>query len=195
MVKKIKKTKEKHKSDVMGNYSNQGKSKKKQTITTGPFHVALEVDSEIQVGRENDRIIIIIENPKSDKKLKVSIKLLVCLQPESEDSIGNELLVFQNIPEIEIDLGTYVLKPNTCTRIERNIPGEIGFETDERNAIYRIVAKGDFNISKKSLQPIGGLLEISVIVGSIFNPLEPGIEQADPSTFFRYKDFVFLENL
>lgn len=191
----MKKTKTKTKYPVKDTYKHidEDKPKKKNTITTGPFHVALEVDSEIQVGRENDRLIIILENPTSKKKLKASIKLQVCLQPESEDSIGDDLLVFQNIPEIEIDLGTYVLKPHTCTRIERNIPGEIGFETDERNAIYRIVAKGDFNISPKIFQPIGGLLEISVIIGSIFNPIEPGIEQADPSTFFRYKDFVFFE--
>lgn len=170
---------------------------KKVKITTGPFQVPLEVDSEIQVGRENDRLIITLKNPTSDKKLKACIKLGVCLQPEREDSISDiddELLVFQDIPEIEVDLGKYVLKPHTCTRIERNIPGEIGFGTDERNATYRVIAKGHFNISKKGYQPIGGLLEISVICGSIFNPEEPGIEQADPATFFRYKDFVFYDD-
>ena len=162
-------------------------------ITTGPFLVPLEVDSEIQVGRDNDRLIIILENPSSKKKLKASIKLSICLQPESDDSICEDILIFEDMPEIEIDLGTYVLKPHTCTRIERIVPGEVGYGTDERNAIYRVTAKGHFNICKKNCQPMGGLLEMSVIVGSIFNPLEPGLEQADSATFFRYKDLFFIE--
>lgn len=166
----------------------------KVKITTGPFLVPLEVDSEIQVGRENDKLIVIVENPTSIKGLTVSLKLSICLQPESEENITNDKLVFQDIPEIKVDLGKYVINPHTCTRIERNIPGEIGVETDERNAIYRITAKGHFNISKQSYLPIGGLLELSVITGSVFNPEEPGLEQADAATFFSYKDFLLVES-
>ena len=195
MAKKAKKKSYKNTYNGMSGESKKDKSlEKKVKITTGPFLVPLEVDSEIQVGRENDRIIVILKNPSSKKKLKASITLSVCLQPESEDSICDEILIFEDIPEIEINLGTYVVKPHTCTRIERNVPGEVGYGTDERNAIYRVTAKGNFNICRSTCQPIGGLLEMSVIVGSIFNPIEPGLEQADPATFFRYKDFFFIES-
>lgn len=167
----------------------------KVKITTGPFLVPLEVASEIQVGRENDRLIIILKNA-THKKLKASVELGICLQPEIENCniISDETLVFKDIPETEINLGSYELKPHTCTRIERNIPGGIGNGTDERNAIYRVKAKGNFNICRDTCQPICGLLEISVVGGSIFNPGEPGLEQADPVTFFRYNDFVFCKD-
>ncbi|PLR78813.1 hypothetical protein CU633_03195 [Bacillus sp. V3-13] len=163
------------------------------TITTGPFHLPLEADSEIQVGRDNDRLIIILKNP-TDMKLKAFVTLGVCLQPEVQSSSNNQIRVFANIPEREINLGAHVLKPHTCTRIERNIPGAIGTGKDETNAVYRVTAKGDFKVCQNSCQPISGLLEISVVGGSIFNPQEPGLEQADPVTFFRYKDFVFCDD-
>ncbi|PLR85827.1 MULTISPECIES: hypothetical protein [Bacillus] len=163
-------------------------------ITTGPFHLPLEADSEIQVGRDNDRVIITLKNP-TDMKLKACVTLGVCLQPELEKSTTNQTRVFANIPEKEINLGAHVLKPHTCTRIERNIPGAIGTGKDETNAVYRVTAKGDFMVCHNSCQPICGLLEISVVGGSIFNPEEPGLEQADPVTFFRYKDFVYCATI
>ncbi|MCQ6535941.1 hypothetical protein [Bacillus mycoides] len=161
-------------------------------VTTGPFHVPLEVDSELQVGRDNDRLIIILQNP-THKNLEAFIKLGICLQPSLEKYDDKELRVFTNIPEKDISLGTYNLKPYTCTRIERDIPGSIRDGQDERGAIYRVSAQGDFMICKNTCEPTCGLLEISVLVGSIFNPLEVGLEQADAVTFFRYKDFLFCE--
>lgn len=169
------------------------KPKDEVELTTGPFHLALEVDSELQTGRDNDRLIIILKNP-TNKKLSVSVKLGVCLQPEIEDFTNEEIHVFPNIPETEINLGTHKLEPHTCTRIERNIPGAIGNEINETNAVYQVMAKGDFKVCKFTCEPICGLLEISVIAGSILNPDEPGLEQADPSTFFRFKDFVFCDD-
>lgn len=163
----------------------------KVKVTTGPFLIPLEVDSEIQVGRDNDRIIIILTNP-TDKKLEASVKLGVCMQPEINGSFNNQFRVFADIPETEIKLGTHKLKPHTCTRIERNIPESIG--NDETNAVYRVTAIGNFEVCKNTCEPICGLLEISVVGGSIFNPMEPGLEQADPVTFFRYKDFVLCKN-
>lgn len=171
-----------------------GKKNDKVKLTTGPFHIPLEVDSELQEGRDNDRLIIILKNP-TDVKLETSVKLGVCLQPEIEEFNNEQIHVFANIAETETNLGTHVLKPHTCTRIERNIPGAIGNELDETNAVYRVTTKGDFKVCKNTCEPICGLLEISVIAGSILNPDEPGLEQADPSTFFRYKDFVFCEDL
>lgn len=169
------------------------KHKPKNTeITTGPFHVPLEVDSELQVGRDNDRLIIILKNP-THKKLEAFVKLGICLQPETKECINDEIHIFANIPENEISLGTHVLNPHTCTRIERDIPGAIGEGIDERNAVYQVTAKGDFNVCQNTCEPICGLLEISVVGGSIFNPREPGLEQADPVTFFRYKDFLMCE--
>ncbi|MDZ5610554.1 hypothetical protein U2I54_26970 [Bacillus pseudomycoides] len=161
-------------------------------ITTGPFHVPLEVDSELQIGRDNDRLLIILQNP-THKKLEASIKLSVCLQPEMEDYNDCEIRVFENISEKEMNLGTHILKPHTCTRIERNIPVAIREGLDERGAIYRVTAQGDFRICKNTCEPTCGLLEISVVCGSMCNPVELGLEQADPVVFFRYKDFLFCE--
>lgn len=164
-------------------------------ITTGPFLIPLEVDSEIQMGRDNDRLIIILTNPTSDKKLQASITLGVFLQPEVDDCPqephDDHTTVYTDIQETLIDLGTHIVQPHTTTRIERNIPGSIGIgPVDERNAVYRVTAKGDFAICKDSCQPKCGLLEISVVAGSIFNPDEPGLEQADPVTFFQFHNFV-----
>ncbi|PWI62394.1 hypothetical protein DCS65_03180 [Bacillus subtilis] len=155
-------------------------------LTTGPFHLPLEVDSELQTGRDNDRLIVILMNP-TNQPLKATVKLGVCLQPnfrDFKDFNNKKVEVYSNIRETEIELGTFQIKPRTCTRIERNIPGAIGNEVNETNAIYRVSAKGDFRVSKFTCEPVRGLLEISVVAGSILNPVEPGLEQADPSTFF-----------
>ncbi|GAB6464467.1 hypothetical protein bcgnr5384_11490 [Bacillus cereus] len=40
---------------------------------------------------------------------------------------------------------------------------------------------------------ICGLLEMSLIVGSIFTPITIGLEQADSAIFFRFKDFLSYE--
>ncbi|HDR3908618.1 MULTISPECIES: hypothetical protein [Bacillus] len=173
-------------------YSKPHSKKNSVKITTGPFHVPLEVDSELQVGRDNDRLVITLQNP-THKKLEAFIKLTVCSQPEMEEHDDCKVRVFENIPEQEVNLGTYVLKPYSCTRIERNIPGAIQEGVDERGAIYRITAQGDFMICKEKCEPTCGLLEISVVCGSICNPFEFGLEQADPVTFFRYKDFITCE--
>ncbi|MBT2689113.1 hypothetical protein J7I93_13050 [Bacillus sp. ISL-47] len=161
-------------------------------ITTGPFLIPLETDCEYQVGRDNDRIIIILKNPTS-KRLRASVKLGVCLQPQAPMIQQDGLRVFKNIPEKDYNLGTFELKPHTCTRIERDIPEACLLGKDERNAVYRISAKGDFKISDRTGEPVCGLLEISVVGGSIFNPSEPGLEQADSATLFRYKDFTVCE--
>jgi hypothetical protein len=165
------------------------KKNNKEKITTGPFHLPVEIDSELQMGRDNERLIITLLNP-TNKKLQASVKLGVCLQPETKASINNQYHVFADIPETEINLGTHLLEPHTCTRIERNIPGGTGNRSDEINAVYRVTSSGDFKICKNTCEVICGLLEISVVGGSIFNPMEPGLEQGDPVTFFRYKDFV-----
>lgn len=174
--------------------------RKRVTLTTGPFLIPEEVGTDIQIGRNNDRLVIILKNP-TEKELKASVKLGICFQPNGgpmAEQTNNQFHVFSDIHEKDFSLGTHELNPHTCTRIERDIPGG-GFDsfevvTDERNAVYRVTVEGDFKICKKTCQPICGLLEVSVVAGSIFNPLEPGLEQADPSTFFRYKDFVFCED-
>jgi hypothetical protein len=158
-------------------------------ITTGPFLIPDEVGSEMQGGRNVDRIIIILKNP-TKKELVVKVKLGVCLQPKK--SCEGHLNVFKNIHEKEINLGTFKLDPHSCTRIERNIPGDLGLGKDERNAIYRITAKGDFNTSNCK-QVLCGLAEISVIGGSVFNFSEPGLEQADAALFFPFSNFVLCE--
>lgn len=162
----------------------------KVTITTGPFLVPMEVDSELQGGRDNDRVIIILKNP-THKELKVSVKLGVCLEPKT--IARGPLNVYKNIKEKEGDLGTFRLEPHTCTRIERNIPGAIGTGQDEKNSVYRITASGDFNVCPRTKQVLSGLAEISVTGGSVFNFEEPGLEQADATLFFRFKDFVLVD--
>jgi hypothetical protein len=174
---------------------------KKIKLTTGPFLISEEVALDFQTGRNNDRLVITLKNP-TDKQLKASVKLGICFQP-TIDSVQEQNTVqynvFSDIHEKDFYLGTHELNPHTCTRIERDIPGGIldglvnGVVLDERNAVYRVTVEGDFKICKKSCQPICGLLEVSVVAGSIFNPSIPGIEQADAATFFRYKDFVFCE--
>ncbi|WP_264739600.1 hypothetical protein [Cytobacillus firmus] len=98
--------------------------------------------------------------------------------------------MFKNITGTEINLGTHELHPHTCTRIERDIPGGIMIDEGEANAVCSLRAKGDFKLSEHTGEPVCGLLEISVAGGSIFNPEEPGLEQADLALLFRYKDFV-----
>ncbi|MDR6123328.1 hypothetical protein QFZ87_002925 [Bacillus sp. SLBN-46] len=171
----------------------------KVKLTTGPFLIPEEVGTDIQIGRNNDRLIIILKNP-TNKELKASVNLGICRQPNGYPMSApnpNQFQVFSDIHEKDFSLGTHELDPHTCTRIERDIPGggfdSIGIGTGERNAVYRVTVEGDFRICKKTCQPICGLLEVSVVAGSIFNPQEPGLEQADPATFFRYKDFVFCE--
>jgi hypothetical protein len=158
-------------------------------ITTGPFLVPQEVESELQGGRDNDRLVITLKNP-TKKDLKVKVILGVC--PEPRKDAQGPLSVYKNIPEKEFDLGTFLLKPHTCTRIERNIPGSLGNGGfDERNAVYRVAAKGDFNFCPRTYKVLCGLAEISVAGGSVFNYEEPGLEQADASLFFRFNDFLF----
>ncbi len=178
-----------------------GKDDKHQKvkITTGPFLITEEVGPDIQIGRNLDRLVIILKNP-TKKKLKAKITLGVCLQPELDPRPGwdkRPYRVYDDIPEKDFNLGTHELKPHTCTRIERDIPIDLfGYETstDERNAVYRVTATGDFNICNQTCDPICGLLEISVVAGSVALFDEAGLEQADPATFFRYKDFVFCED-
>jgi hypothetical protein len=174
----------------MGESQDKSKDKNKSSkvkITTGPFLVPEELDSELQGGRDNDRIIIILKNPTS-KELKVKVTLGVCLEPR--DMPSGSLNVYKDIEEKEIKLGYFTLKPHTCTRIERNIPRNLGLGKDESNAVYRVTAKGDFNVCSHSSQVLCGLAEISVIGGSVFNFEEPGLEQADPALFFPYSNFV-----
>ncbi|HHL3304629.1 TPA: hypothetical protein ACQ444_005495, partial [Bacillus cereus] len=58
----------------------------------------------------------------------------------------------------------------------------------------RILALGDFAIFQSKCELIGGLLQISVIIGSIFNPNTIVLEQADNARFFRFKDFLYCES-
>lgn len=58
----------------------------------------------------------------------------------------------------------------------------------------QILAQGDFAIFQSKCESIGGLLQISVIIGSIFNPITIGLEQADTARFFRFKDFLYYES-
>ncbi|KXY30286.1 hypothetical protein AT269_09415 [Bacillus cereus] len=176
----------------MVNYNQKKNQKNRTKITTGPFLVPLEVDSELQCGRDNDRLIITLQN-STHKELESFVKLGICLQPTFDEYEKKSIRAFENIPEKEINLGTYILEPYTCTIIERDIPGGIGDGKDEKGAIYRVTAEGDFLLSQKTNEPICGLLEISVVIGSVFNPLAIGLEQADAATFFRFKDFVFCE--
>jgi hypothetical protein len=161
-------------------------------ITTGPFLVPEEVDSELQGGRTNDRIIIILKNP-TDKCLKVKVKIGVCHEPKKECMDGH-INVYENIKEKEFSLGWFELKPHTCTRIEKDIPRGLGCGKDEANAVYRITAKGDFSICPKGCIVICGLAEISVTGGSVFNYKTPGLEQADPTLFFPFSNFVLCED-
>lgn len=177
---------------MLYNYKERHQQEDKAVITTGPFLVPLETDCEYQVGRENERIIIIISNP-TGRKLKASVKLGVCVQPYTPALKKGGICVIKNLPEKEFNLGTFELKPHTCTRIESDIPEVCSLGSNEGNAVVRIVAKGDFLLCGHDCKPACGLLEISVVGGSIYNPGVPGLEQADPVTLFRYHDFVVCE--
>ncbi|MDM5317335.1 hypothetical protein QUF49_15095 [Fictibacillus sp. b24] len=171
--------------------SDKKVERRKVKITTGPFLVPEEVDSELQGGRENDRIIIILKNP-TDEYLKVKVKLGICLEPKkSPNGLFN---VYKDIEEKEVSLGWFNLKPHSCTRIERNKPRDLGAGKDERNAVFRITAKGDFNVCSRGDTVLCGLAEISVIGGSVFNFQEPGLEQADAALFFPFRNFVVCKS-
>ncbi|KZE69021.1 hypothetical protein AWM68_01775 [Fictibacillus phosphorivorans] len=178
-------------SDKHKDKSHEKEKSRKVKITTGPFLVPEEVDSELQGGRDNDRIIIILKNP-TDKHLKVKVKLGICLEPRK--SASGLLNVYKDIEEKEVSLGWFTLKPHSCTRIERNIPRDLGSGKDERNAVYRITAKGDFQVCSRGDTVLCGLAEISVIGGSVFNFEEPGLEQADAALFFPFSNFVVCKS-
>ncbi|HGH7177643.1 TPA: hypothetical protein ACJMKJ_005291 [Bacillus wiedmannii] len=55
-------------------------------------------------------------------------------------------------------------------------------------------AEEGFMIYPTNWFAICGLLEIPLIVGSIFTPKTIGVEQADSATFFRFKDFLSYES-
>jgi hypothetical protein len=164
---------------------------KKVKITTGPFLIPEEVGPELQGGRENDRLIIILKNP-TKKTLYVKVKLGICLEPKH--GCKGDFNVFENIEEKEVCLGRFWLKPHSCTRIERNIPRDFAkgkWKKDETNAVYRVTAKGDFEVCGCNV--VCGLAEISVTGGSVFIYEEPGLEQADPTLFFPFSNFVLCK--
>lgn len=152
----------------------------------------MEAASEIQIGRDNERQTIILKNPTNQKR-GASVVLCGCLQPEYSSYDKNGIRVFKNITGTAINLGTHKLQPHTCTRIKRDSSGGIMIGEGEANAVCRVRSKEDFKLSEQTGEPVCGLLKISVAGGSIFNPEEPGLEQADSALFYRYKDFVPCE--
>ncbi|MNC55256.1 hypothetical protein D3C75_1047770 [compost metagenome] len=113
--------------------------------------------------------------------------------------------------EKEISLGFHHVDPMSCLRIEKTFDYYyLG------NTVLRVEAKGDFNVDHECNTLLGGLLEISSVVGFIWLPLvntitlpdyvtanlqqaalqyynNNGLDVADPSTFVPFGDYVVVK--
>ena len=152
-------------------------SRKKQTLTTGPFHVPSVPDD---TAFANDRLVIVIKNP-TQHDLEASVSIETCNVPNPNSiivlpfvSIDPEV-PFANVPKMEIP-------SESCARIEIELP------VDQR-PVLRISTTGDYAVGEE--RPLCGLLEITAVIGEgRFLPGNaPGLFNSDEA-LFRYADFV-----
>ena len=109
----------------------------KVTISSGPFHVALEnVDTD-----DITRLVITIKNP-TQKRLEARVSLGICNNStdleEELDSLGEFATGKSN--ENEFHFGCIKVNPCSCVRIERFI------DDTELRSTFCILATGDFAV-------------------------------------------------
>jgi hypothetical protein len=150
------------------------------TLTTGPFLVP----GETGMGFPIDRLIAMLKNPTTFT-LRASLIISSC--PSNEQS-GSLPFIF-NSDESIIASFDVVIPPMSCTRLEINIE-------DLQNSVIRLRTTGDYKLC--NCEPGYGELEVSITggngnvlpsCGSGGEPLT-GLLVAEPTLFFRYKDFV-----
>ncbi|HDR4909129.1 TPA: hypothetical protein QCR48_005722 [Bacillus cereus] len=155
----------------------------KDILTTGPFLIP----GETGVGFPVDRLIIILKNPTSSP-LNALVKISSC---SSKEQTGSLPFIFNTAESVIDTFDVNPIPPMSCTRLEIDIE-------DFQDHVLRVVTVGDYKIRDSS--PSLGKLEIS-ITGGNGNALPscgsaprhlPGLVVAEPTLFFRYKDFVAL---
>lgn len=205
--------------------SSSAHHKKKETVTSGPFLVPFLTPGYVP----NNRIVVTIKNP-THKKLSVLVTLGICKecpqagwQPSASPASApasipgpppnpNQCVDKIKTLEKEISLGFHHVDPMSCLRLEKTFGYyELG------NTVLRVEAKGDFKVDHECNTLLGGLLEISSVVGFVNLPcvntialpdylaanlkhqaagqyyLISGLDVADPSTFIPYGDYVVVK--
>ncbi|SDF28750.1 hypothetical protein SAMN04488542_108116 [Fontibacillus panacisegetis] len=201
--------------------SSSAHHKKKETVTSGPFFVPLLTPGYAP----NNRIVVTLKNP-THKKLSVFVSLGICKEcppagwqpPQSPAPTPvpgppppNQCIDTIKTLEKEISLGFHHVDPMSCLRIEKTFDYYyLG------NTVLRVEAKGDFNVDHECNTLLGGLLEISSVVGFINLPMANtitlpdyvtanlqqsaglyyninGLDVADPSTFIAFGDYVVVK--
>ena len=150
------------------------------TLTTGPFLIP----GETGMGFPIDRLIVMFKNPTTFT-LRASLMISSC--PPIEQ--GGALPFIFNSTESIIGSFDVVIPPMSCTRTEINIE-------DLQNSLIRVRTTGDYKVC--NCEPGYGKLEVSItggngnILPSCGSGGEPltGLLVAEPTLFFRYKDFV-----
>lgn len=203
--------------------SSKAHHKKKETVTSGPFYVPRYAPGYVP----NNRIVVTLKNP-THKKLSVFVSLGICKecppagwQPSPSPApvpgpppSSNQCVDTIKTLEKDISLGFHHVEPMSCLRLEKTF----GYY-DLGNTVLRVEAKGDFNVDHECNTLLGGLLEISSVVGFIWlgvnggtptlslpqHALETlqngatlyyndnGLDTADPSTFIPYGDYVVVK--
>lgn len=155
----------------------------KTILTTGPFLIPVETG----VGFPVDRLIIILKNP-TNGRLNASVKISSF---PSEEQTGLLPFIFNTAESVLDKFNVGPIPPKSCTRLEIDIE-------DFQNHVLQVVSAGDYKLHDSSPSP--GKLEIS-ITGGNGNSLPScgsaprhlaGLVAAEPTLFFRFKDFVAL---
>ncbi|WP_110932901.1 hypothetical protein [Paenibacillus bouchesdurhonensis] len=185
---------------------------KKETVTSGPFYVSRYSPTLLP----NNRIVVTLKNP-THKKLSAFVTLGICKECPSPQAGGPGNYVSGCVDKIETlekeqSLGWHHVEPMSCLRLEKTFD-----YYDLGNTVLRVEAKGDFNVDKESNTLLGGLLEISSIVGFIWLPgvnavtlpesilttiqdptspyyIRTGLDVPDSSTFVAFGDYVVVDH-
>ncbi|NOU67400.1 hypothetical protein GC096_25475 [Paenibacillus sp. LMG 31461] len=156
-------------------------SHKKVFLTSSTFHVPDQNPN----GLENDRLVITLTN-SNEKTREAHVK--VYYYDVLNTGFTSTPFQYQSQKILLVDFGKVIVNPNTSLHLETQLLAS--------NRMYlRITAKGDFKTddSRASL----GKLEISSVAGHGNTLLEttveeffPGLDSADPVTFFRFSDYM-----
>lgn len=157
-------------------------SKSRSTsITTGPFYIP-HMNS---AGTVNNRLLILITNPTN-----IPLGSTVRVDYFSNDEPGQlDLPGKINLsPNLLQNFGQLIIPANSTHRLEMEIP------QNEATTI-RVIGHGDYAVDDGRL--VRGKLQISSVVGfgNESNGLpQPGLAYADPSTFFRFSEYVTFDD-
>lgn len=188
-------------------------SKKQVTVTSGPVYVPPINSFILYYPVPNNKVVVSLKNP-THKKLEARVNLGICSPcPPAAGPTPPDGSICNNVQKVktmeqEINLGWHKVDPMSCLRLEKFFP-----DYDLGNSVIRVEAKGDFKVDCDSHNLIGGLLEISSLVGFFYGPMSTplnlspeiitslqslwipynGLAIGDASTFVSFGDYVFVK--